>query len=490
MRELGQEVARRLRQESLKARQLTLKVMTRHPDAPIDAPKLLGHGYVVTENKQSDLKGIGGTAIDDGGVIAETAWKLMKSLNAPPHELRGIGLQLHKLEKDGQSVDIVREKGQSTLSFAAPAVSRPPSPVPVVAKPLSPPPPLLEETSAPRSAQLSARPVHPPVKSLPIKPLPAKPAPIAAVKPETLILDDSDSDSIEPPKPKVPIKGNSRTRSGSRQASVRSKPDPYIPSLFNVAKKTGPAPPTASQITDEELEHYGISPDYYRALDSQSMKEVLDHAKRRKPVYAPKKKKQKITAPAPIDPDPSVPSLAIIPASPTEGLDAAAKEHLRDILPALDLASQEKLIKEFHNIRALRVQGTTSNRDTASTRNAGPVKDVPIRSEPRFNSKTDPDEIRDRLESWVVEGASNLNEEDIESFAKYLEKCVSREKGHSLGQAVELIKWWSYLLEEEFGSKDAAKLGGNGQAWWEGYERTVERIRYLVRKETSCVLRL
>ncbi|KPV75211.1 uncharacterized protein RHOBADRAFT_26520, partial [Rhodotorula graminis WP1] len=98
VRQVGVETARRLREQGLQSRQLTLKVMQRHPEAPVEAPKMLGHGWCTTENKVSTLAGRSGGATDDGDIVGETACKLMRSLQAPPHELRGIAVQLSKLE--------------------------------------------------------------------------------------------------------------------------------------------------------------------------------------------------------------------------------------------------------------------------------------------------------------------------------------------------------------------------------------------------------
>ncbi|KAI6123176.1 hypothetical protein EDD16DRAFT_1691566 [Pisolithus croceorrhizus] len=80
---------------------LTLKIMKRDPSAPKEAPKFLGHGICETFNKQTALSDIHGQATSDSKDIGDHAWKLLKSFNFDPTELRGVGIQIQKLEKAG-----------------------------------------------------------------------------------------------------------------------------------------------------------------------------------------------------------------------------------------------------------------------------------------------------------------------------------------------------------------------------------------------------
>ncbi|KAJ3573313.1 hypothetical protein NP233_g2503 [Leucocoprinus birnbaumii] len=60
--------------------------------------EFLGHGKCDTFNKQGKLVGLGGSAVNDDKIIGEHAWRLLKSFNFDPKELRGIGIQIQKLE--------------------------------------------------------------------------------------------------------------------------------------------------------------------------------------------------------------------------------------------------------------------------------------------------------------------------------------------------------------------------------------------------------
>ncbi|KAF9453668.1 DNA repair protein [Macrolepiota fuliginosa MF-IS2] len=103
--QMAEEVKRRLDEVKMLGRMITLKVMKRDPTAPVEPPKFLGHGKCDSFNKQGKLAGFGGNAVNDDKIIGEHAWRLLKSFNFDPKELRGIGIQIQKLEpaKSGSS---------------------------------------------------------------------------------------------------------------------------------------------------------------------------------------------------------------------------------------------------------------------------------------------------------------------------------------------------------------------------------------------------
>ncbi|KAF8839868.1 DNA repair protein [Paxillus ammoniavirescens] len=109
---MAEEVARRLDSVSTRGRSLTLKIMKRDPSAPKEAPKFMGHGICETFNKQTALANAQGFATSDSKDIREHALRLLKSWEFDPTELRGIGIQIQKLEKSGNA-DI----GQAKLPF-------------------------------------------------------------------------------------------------------------------------------------------------------------------------------------------------------------------------------------------------------------------------------------------------------------------------------------------------------------------------------------
>lgn len=71
---------------------LTLKVMVRADGAPVEAPKFMGHGVCNDVNRSKELSGPRGGPTDDPDVLGKAAVSLLKAMNLPPEELRGIGM--------------------------------------------------------------------------------------------------------------------------------------------------------------------------------------------------------------------------------------------------------------------------------------------------------------------------------------------------------------------------------------------------------------
>ena len=88
------ELNRRLLKENVRGRHLTMKIMRRSPDAPIDPPKHLGHGKCDTHNKSVIL----GVATNTKEVLAREAISILRGYGFSPGELRGLGVQMTKLE--------------------------------------------------------------------------------------------------------------------------------------------------------------------------------------------------------------------------------------------------------------------------------------------------------------------------------------------------------------------------------------------------------
>ena len=113
MNSLCQELHERLKEVKVKGKQLTLKVMKRAADAPLDPQKHLGHGKCDVFSKSVML----GVATNLQEVLAKEALSMLKSFGFSPGELRGIGLQTTKLEplKATKEEDI--ESSQRKLMF-------------------------------------------------------------------------------------------------------------------------------------------------------------------------------------------------------------------------------------------------------------------------------------------------------------------------------------------------------------------------------------
>lgn len=107
------ELQKRLIKENVKGKQLTVKVMRRSPDAPLDPPKHLGHGKCDTYNKSIQL----GVATNDSAIMTKEVLTVMRSFGFSPGELRGIGIQMTKLEPLKAGVDGRADSSQPRLQF-------------------------------------------------------------------------------------------------------------------------------------------------------------------------------------------------------------------------------------------------------------------------------------------------------------------------------------------------------------------------------------
>ena len=110
---LCDELHKRLESEKVKGRQLTMKIMRRAADAPLDPPKHLGHGKCDVFNKSIVL----GVATNDKDVLSREAISVMKGWGFSPGELRGIGVQMTRLEPLQGPVYSPRPSSQKRLTF-------------------------------------------------------------------------------------------------------------------------------------------------------------------------------------------------------------------------------------------------------------------------------------------------------------------------------------------------------------------------------------
>lgn len=92
--QLCQEVHNRLLEARRKGKCVTLKYMVRAADAPVETAKFMGHGVCDVVNKSTNLLEF----TSEVEVIKKAVLQLNNELNIPPEELRGIGVQVTKLD--------------------------------------------------------------------------------------------------------------------------------------------------------------------------------------------------------------------------------------------------------------------------------------------------------------------------------------------------------------------------------------------------------
>jgi DNA repair protein REV1 len=97
-----------------------MKIMRRSADAPLDPPKHLGHGKCDTFNKSIVL----GVATNNAEIIGREAISILRSYGFSPGELRGLGVQMTKLEPLKTSSDALVDGSQKRISFGVSTASK------------------------------------------------------------------------------------------------------------------------------------------------------------------------------------------------------------------------------------------------------------------------------------------------------------------------------------------------------------------------------
>ena len=110
---LCEELHKRLVNEQVKGRQLTMKIMRRAADAPLDPPKHLGHGKCDTFNKSLIL----GVPTNDKDIISREAISILRGFGFSPGELRGLGVQMQRLEPLKGTIESPQDSSQKRLQF-------------------------------------------------------------------------------------------------------------------------------------------------------------------------------------------------------------------------------------------------------------------------------------------------------------------------------------------------------------------------------------
>ncbi|KAG9193689.1 DNA repair protein REV1 [Alternaria panax] len=157
------ELQKRLQSQRVKGKHFSMKVMRRSLDAPMDPSKHLGHGKCDTHNRSVML----GVATNAKEVLTKEALAILRGLGFTPGELRGIGMQMTKLEPMKNATDGSLEGSQRRLQFkvgnGGPAhVARAPKPVEKRVEKHVEDDPIQDDPETPRKSKTSSRDEHVP----------------------------------------------------------------------------------------------------------------------------------------------------------------------------------------------------------------------------------------------------------------------------------------------------------------------------------------
>ncbi|XP_053674481.1 DNA repair protein Rev1 [Anopheles nili] len=94
MRQLTQEIHRRLVELRKRGKLVTVKLLVRSPEAPVETAKFMGHGLCDIVTKSLPLR----QHTDELPVLECAVLELMRLMAIQPRELRGIGIQISKFD--------------------------------------------------------------------------------------------------------------------------------------------------------------------------------------------------------------------------------------------------------------------------------------------------------------------------------------------------------------------------------------------------------
>ena len=453
------ELHRRLVENLAKGRQLTLKVMRRSSDAPLEPVKHLGHGKCDVFNK-SVVLGIASNAKD---VLGKEAVSMLRSFAISPGDLRGLGVQMTKLEplKSGET-----EKpgsSQQQLNFkASPArkrVEHNPDP---------------DDLDSPRKgdAELVARPP---------------------------ILNDSSQKPLN-------ISGS--------QFILPSQPDPEVVAelpndirsrLISQAKRredtrsTSPCPPSRAQPPAELPPQSQLDPETLAALPEDVRAEVLGYynkssrdathqpstssvpaprpssglSKIRKPPTPTKKRRgrppTKTTGNMTLTQSGFARAQPVTTSSNSDGQSSSRQPPppteqpgiSEEFLAALPEDIRREVLEEHSKTTRTQQRSnvtTSTLQKVIQPQLPGPppverrLRLPPLPEKPTFTSRrlSDVSELRDAVESWhaafTTDGPFG---EDVTSLSRYLKRVILEEK--DVDKAVSVINWLIWLVDDARG---------------------------------------
>lgn len=460
VKSLCNELHRRLVENLVKGKQFTLKVMRRSADAPLEPVKHLGHGKCDTFNKSVVL----GVATNATETLAKEAVTMLRNFHITPGDLRGLGVQMTKLEplKGGSSSNI--DSSQKQLTFKASPVRK------SVEKPLDP-----DDLESPSKGATPSVNHGPSLNDDNYKPLNIS---------GTQFIMPTQTD----PKVVAELPSDIRSRLISQGNPRRSRSTSPCPPARNAQRLNSTQLPPQSQLDPETL----------AALPEDVRTEVLEYYNQPRPSTSP----QRPPATTATRPPPSGSLIMRKPITPTKrrrgrpstkalGNMTLTQSNFAFKRPAVSAVSndptppsddQPEISEEFlaelpedirreilEDQRRLRTLSRSTNQPAAPIRPAtatsqstlptAPVVPPPqpqnllhlltLPERPTFTSQklSSLPDLRDAMSSWheafVNEGPFS---EDVRSLSHYLHLVVIEEK--DIDKAVSVVKWLMWLVED------------------------------------------
>lgn len=479
---LCDELHKRLVNEKVKGRQLTMKIMRRAADAPLDPPKHLGHGKCDTFNKSIAL----GVATNEKEVLGREAISIMRDWGFSPGELRGIGVQVTKLEPLKGPLEGPSISSQKRLSFKTFESPKDPTRQAESVEDLDSPP-------KPR-----APPAHPaPSLTMDISPSGKRRQPLntlgtqfvlpTQVDPEVLAeLPEDVRSKIVPKKPdKIPFELPNETPITGKGLNFPVLPPDGLPAQSQLDQETLDALP--SEVRAEIMAFYQISPKKppVQGLLPQSPRKIRPVKPLSKKTTTPTKKRggllargrnaTKSSSGSTLTQSNFVANHALDPQ--TDGAaPSSTSEVSSEFLAALPEDIRREVLDKERRDR-LKKRGGIDLIAKKSNKPHHPAQPPPgqrfLRLPPRPPRPTFtaqrlsalPD-LRDAVSAWFEEFQDEgPYGDDVNALVRYLQQVVGEEG--DMGKAVSVVKWLGWVIDE-------AKGVEKGRAEWTVALRRVE----------------
>lgn len=469
---LCEELHKRLVNEGVKGHQLTLKLMRRAADTPIEPPKHLGHGKCDIFNKSVVL----GVATNATEILGREAISIMHGWGFPPGELRGIGAQVTKLEPIKGSRESPAKSSQKRLQFKKNANISPSIDLIIdnVESPQKPMAPIVHPAAAITALNQSESDSHVLLNTLGTQfIMPTQ------VDPEVLAELPADIRSKFLPRSKLVLAAPQPA--AAKESKPHSTPSTMLPDTL----------PSFSQLDQETLEalpadvRAEVLGFYHQSPKKPQNQTVLPQSPHKNRIIKQKNKTQ--TTPTKKRPDllsrggPSkiLDSRSTLTQSnfiitgptrdnshhPKTGSDQLKIDEIApDFLDALPEDIRREVLAQHRRDRLQKSSGL----DLKSKQRHPPPPDHPpvgqrrLRIPPRpprptftaqkFSSLPD---LRTAISAWYdAFSDEEPNEEDVEALVVYLRRVVLEES--DMAKAVSVVKWLAWVVDQ----------GGGGE-WWD-----------------------
>ena len=492
---LCEELHKRLVTEKVKGRQLTMKIMRRAADAPLDPPKHLGHGKCDTFNKSVVL----GVTTNEKETLSREAISILHGWGFSPGELRGIGLQMTQLEPSKGTAEGSVASSQRRLQFTTSAVQNA----------TTIPDETIDDIATPKKPRIEEQ--HPAAALAPgVSPSGKRRSSLNTYGTQFVLPSQVDPTILAelPEDVRSKLMGIQAHGSHGKKTftSTPLKSRPVSPS-FVVDNF-----PSHSQLDIEALEalpedvraevlaSYKISP---RKPNAQTRLPQSPHKNRiintKKPITPTKNKKRNgfLSRMKGEASSSTLTQSKFVASRPhvtknNSGNDktADAAEISDDFLSALPAEIRGEVLAQMRRDRLQKRGGIDLSNSKKIKRNQPlqaantsqrRIQLTPRPAKPTFTSKKlcELSELRAAIDEWYGEFAGEgPYDEDVDVLVEYLRKVIQEEQ--NMAKAVGLGKWLAWVVEE-------AERANEGREWTKGIERwksTLHKVREGVQRAT------